>query len=1128
MGVPKFYRWISERYPQINQMISGSNILPEFDNFYLDMNGIIHACTHPNDNQTANSLTLREMILAIFRYIDRMVTEIVKPKKILFMAIDGVAPRAKLNQQRARRFRAAQDREESIVKARQRGETVDEEAMFDSNCITPGTEFMEIVGKHLRWFIRKKVKEDPLWRNLKIVFSGHDVPGEGEHKIMQFIRDLRVDPNYEPNQRHCMYGQDADLIMLGLASHEPHFALLREVVDFSGGRPAAGGKQTVIRQTKDAQFQLLHLSILREYLTLDFALDCTWNPDQERLIDDFIFLTFLVGNDFLPHLPTLDIGEHAFDLLISSYRQLMNASPGYIVLNGDIGDLARLEQLFQIIGQQENQILVARAEEVKTTNKKRRKYKDQVVASDEELEEAEDLLQRAYEAAIQVAIGKTDADAGAEDGEWTGVSRGKGEEGTGDDDRDSEDDDEEKVVAKDYRGRYYYEKFKVVPSTPDGKALLDDVMAQYLKGLVWVLAYYVKGCISWTWYYPYHYGPMLQDMHELEQMTQTFSFELGQPFLPFQQLLGCLPPASTNLLPRLYQWLMVSNESPVREFYPLEFGIDQDGKKNPWEAVVLLDFIDEVKLLQAEALHCPADKLSQVERNRNVFGKVLTCLFAPGNTDTYFSCNPEFGLPDIHCCNSVVSESTPSLSPGAYFKPELILGTTYPIAGFPSLTVLPLMGCKVEAVKVNMFGSDSKYKSVVIELQCPKIDQIDALNAELLLGRIVYVNYPQVHEARVVAVTNETEEYRMERVKGVDGVESVSVTHKKYDEMATQRWKKEAHEEEAKYLKGRGTPGSGGLVVGEIKIRLRVCPLQGLQRDPISGASKKIYATTSEADIPIQLALWTPPVHDTRFEECDEMSVEALMPVGSNVLALSGQLLGCKGRVVGPHAAGDASKSSLLKTDTKRLKRVVDVEFSLPQPEPPFGYSIASSVVEEFFSTKDLCASLQMSPSVLGKLVGSIKLDVNRADIGLSLKRNGQYQLLGFAHRIEPGEAGAYNQRKVWTGADTIQIVGTVADGADMDAAAEADGCYWEYSVRAATLIFDYKMRFPKLFHNLERLPHQSVYNADELLGGDGKTKTEEITSWLAAQAYFKMPRTAFSTTSLSRFDFFLQMFVYF
>lgn len=129
-------------------------------------------------------------------------TDIVKPKKILFMAIDGVAPRAKLNQQRARRFRAAQDRIESVEKARKDGNEVDEKVMFDSNCITPGTEFMEKVGKYLKYFIRKKMKEDPLWRNLKIVFSGHDVPGEGEHKIMQFIRELRADPDYQPNQRH--------------------------------------------------------------------------------------------------------------------------------------------------------------------------------------------------------------------------------------------------------------------------------------------------------------------------------------------------------------------------------------------------------------------------------------------------------------------------------------------------------------------------------------------------------------------------------------------------------------------------------------------------------------------------------------------------------------------------------------------------------------------------------------------------------------------------------------------------------------------------------------------------------------------------------------------------------------
>ena len=116
MGVPKFYRWLSERYPLINQMISNNSQLPEIDNFYLDMNGIIHACSHPDDSDVSLKLTLRDMILAIFRYVDRCVSGIVKPKKLLFLAIDGWVPRAKLNQQRSRRFRAGQERSVSYNK----------------------------------------------------------------------------------------------------------------------------------------------------------------------------------------------------------------------------------------------------------------------------------------------------------------------------------------------------------------------------------------------------------------------------------------------------------------------------------------------------------------------------------------------------------------------------------------------------------------------------------------------------------------------------------------------------------------------------------------------------------------------------------------------------------------------------------------------------------------------------------------------------------------------------------------------------------------------------------------------------------------------------------------------------
>uniref|UniRef100_A0A3Q4MHM2 5'-3' exoribonuclease 2 n=2 Tax=Pseudocrenilabrinae TaxID=318546 RepID=A0A3Q4MHM2_NEOBR len=93
MGVPAFFRWLSRKYP---------SIIVEFDNLYLDMNGIIHPCTHPEDKPAPKNED--EMMVAIFEYIDRLFN-IVRPRRVLYMAIDGVAPRAKMNQQRSRRFR---------------------------------------------------------------------------------------------------------------------------------------------------------------------------------------------------------------------------------------------------------------------------------------------------------------------------------------------------------------------------------------------------------------------------------------------------------------------------------------------------------------------------------------------------------------------------------------------------------------------------------------------------------------------------------------------------------------------------------------------------------------------------------------------------------------------------------------------------------------------------------------------------------------------------------------------------------------------------------------------------------------------------------------------------------------
>ena len=127
---------MSERYPAISQLIA-ENRIPEFDCLYLDMNGIIHNCTHKDSDDATFRMTEEQMFIAIFNYIEHLFGKI-KPKQLFFMAIDGVAPRAKMNQQRARRFRTALDVEVAREKAIREGKEMPKEEAFDSNAITPG------------------------------------------------------------------------------------------------------------------------------------------------------------------------------------------------------------------------------------------------------------------------------------------------------------------------------------------------------------------------------------------------------------------------------------------------------------------------------------------------------------------------------------------------------------------------------------------------------------------------------------------------------------------------------------------------------------------------------------------------------------------------------------------------------------------------------------------------------------------------------------------------------------------------------------------------------------------------------------------------------------------------------
>lgn len=420
MGVPAFYRWLSEKYPKVVVDVLEPRVglspdgQPEYpskpltsphafrcDNLYIDMNGIIHPCSHPeNGPQPA---TEADMYLNVCRYVDRLV-RVLQPQQLLFLAIDGVAPRAKMNQQRARRFRSAQEAKELRQLEDELRVTIDDAPppksnVWDSNVITPGTPFMLRLSDYLRFYIRKRLQSD--WKHLQILFSDASIPGEGEHKLLQHVRLQRAQPHYNPNTVHCLHGLDADLIMLALATHEAHFYISREEVLFGRKSVEAQERRQMETGFKDAQqalneavgseamllpdnqhkaIQRVSIPILREYLQAEFDETLRSLPfaaSLEKVIDDFVFLCFFVGNDFLPHLPSLDIRDGALDFLLNVYKRLLPTMGDYLTRSGGHVNLGLVDIILAEVGAIEDHVFGMKHENEQRERQRREDQKAQ-------------------------------------------------------------------------------------------------------------------------------------------------------------------------------------------------------------------------------------------------------------------------------------------------------------------------------------------------------------------------------------------------------------------------------------------------------------------------------------------------------------------------------------------------------------------------------------------------------------------------------------------------------------------------------------------------------------------------------------------------------------------------------
>ncbi|KAF4071002.1 hypothetical protein AMELA_G00279920 [Ameiurus melas] len=688
MGVPAFFRWLSRKYPSIivhcveekSKECNGVRIPVdttkpnpnevEFDNLYLDMNGIIHPCTHPEDKPAPKNED--EMMVAIFEYIDRLFN-IVRPRRVLYMAIDGVAPRAKMNQQRSRRFRASKEGVELAEEKKKMREEVIQRGgylppneikeRFDSNCITPGTEFMDNLAKCLRYYVADRLSNDPGWRNVTVFLSDASVPGEGEHKIMDFIRRQRAQPNHDPNTHHCLCGADADLIMLGLATHEPNFTIIREEFKPNKPRPCAlcgqiGHEikecQGVAREKKgehdefadtvpvsEQEFIFIRLCVLREYLERELTMASLPFPfNFERSVDDWVFMCFFVGNDFLPHLPSLEIREGAIDRLVGIYKDVVHKTGGYLTEHGFV-NLERVELIMQAVGVAEDNIFKKRKEDeenFKRRSKEKKKrmkaergpafvtggqFAPRALGGRDRPMPVHNARHTAYDMRMQGSNYQQNKDAASS---LKAMLRNGGKDPAGpsdstdphgvkrkaeDSDSEPEPEDNVRLWEAGWKQRYYKTKFDVDETDDEFRK---KVVKAYVEGLCWVLRYYYQGCASWKWYFPFHYAPFASDFKDIKDMFTDF--EKGtKPFKPLEQLMGVFPAASGNFLPPTWRELMSDPDSPIIDFYPEDFAIDLNGKKFAWQGVALLPFVDERRLRAALEKVYPDLSPDEVRRN---------------------------------------------------------------------------------------------------------------------------------------------------------------------------------------------------------------------------------------------------------------------------------------------------------------------------------------------------------------------------------------------------------------------------------------------------------------------------------------------------------------------------------
>jgi len=512
--------------------------------------------------------------------IIKLITTI-NPRVRIGINFDGAVPKAKMEQQRMRRYASAL--------------SIKEDTKFDTNCITPGTMWMQSLDSYIRRHlpsVMEIIRNEGV--NADILYSSHLVPGEGEHKMFKTIKS-------SPRSGiTVIYGGDADLILMSMISDVNKLYIFRDndfIVSDPYNKPHEN--KNIVLTPKYAGQVIMSIDKLKDALEIEMNY-------KSSAVEDFVFAASLLGNDFIPRQASfMDLKITLPDLVKAlQHTRSIIIDPNTRVVNW----VGFIELLDNLLGAQSN-----------ISNETQR-------------------------------IVKVNANIGKGRAPWRPYNNAMS---LTTNTRSTEE------LSLNFRKTWYN---NILYPNPQHEVLLDaakeylnldfsvsqeditEMVLHYLSGLNWTHEYYNKHSehVTWSWYYPYAYAPLLSDIRivltaliegSVVSILDVSPVEGERRFTPLEQMVYVLPPASARHAPAFLH-PMWSDSSPLVDVMPFSFVIDQDMEKphprntyyaaltNPknteWKGRVILPYATSSRIINAvRSLSIPQGTLSAYEHKKS-------------------------------------------------------------------------------------------------------------------------------------------------------------------------------------------------------------------------------------------------------------------------------------------------------------------------------------------------------------------------------------------------------------------------------------------------------------------------------------------------------------------------------